>query len=1049
MVQRLKDSVQRFITSWKSRPRLEERPVPEEDPLIHSSLSGPIAISALLLILTLVWALYNEAWGLRPWVSYQKQFVTLYTEYLNKLRPKSVGEEKALYASQGYQKLAKRVDQAEARVKDQLAQLDAEERRVRQQLAAIQKFFIELRSKVQAKIYEAETSSGSAKQKQERELEELKKGPYPLVVPANGAEEKTAEKSYTYEELEKEFNSLKSRQGHIQTRRVELLRVPSELRRELNNYVKIRLPGLTAGQVDGLLAKMKSFSVEIKQIHNAEMNLVDRCESCHLGAREPALITTADMDGKAWFAGHTDRRLLEIHDPEVFGCSPCHNGNGVGTLSVTRAHGQYKHWLWPLYARENFEAGCLQCHEADRRLEHAPALSTGKELFYVKGCWGCHAREGFDFEPRLLRDVQKSIAELKNKREATEIGINRTIDRADKAPTNEEANRLYAAAENLTLEIAKIDTELERLTARRDELMAEVKTVGPNLKEVRNKLRREWLPVWIKNPHAFRATTKMPRFRLEDAQVRALAAFIWQSGVEAEVPKHPAGDAAKGKTLFETRGCLACHSVGEGGQAVGGTFAANLSRVGEKASYDYLVRWVHNPRERTLPYCPVHKRDIMPQDYAGQGLPFEFGAEKNHCPLGDHPLQVQQLTVMPSLRLTWEESRDIAGYLITLKRADAAYASVPYLDDPGLAAEGRFLVRHYGCSGCHEIASLEDEGKIGTDLTLEGSKPIERLDFALLTDEAKQEGWYNHKGFFEHKLADPAVYDQDKIKKPLEKLRMPNFDLRKDEITQLTTFLLGSVASKIPPQFFYRPADHRRDIQEGWAVAMKYNCVACHQFAPGQETVMEGLPLYQSPDGRDQLPPNLVGEGARVDPNWLARFLKNPALSDTDLNRNGVRPYLQARMPTFHLSNGEVQKLVRFFEALSNQPMPYLPPALPQLTERELTMARQLFTHPAAPCLRCHATGDPVTDRTATAPNFLLVRERLKPAWTERWIVHPEIIRPGTAMPSGLFRWDGSRWVFALAELDSFKGYSGDHADLVVRYTFQLTAEEQRRLQAH
>ena len=45
---------------------------------------------------------------------------------------------------------------------------------------------------------------------------------------------------------------------------------------------------------------------------------------------------------------------------------------------------------------------------------------------------------------------------------------------------------------------------------------------------------------------------------------------------------------------------------------MGGTFAANLSRVGEKDNYDYLVRWVHNPRERTRPYSPFEKRDLGP-----------------------------------------------------------------------------------------------------------------------------------------------------------------------------------------------------------------------------------------------------------------------------------------------------------------------------------------------------------------------------------------------------------------------------------------------------
>ena len=85
-----------------------------------------------------------------------------------------------------------------------------------------------------------------------------------------------------------------------------------------------------------------------------------------------------------------------------------------------------------------------------------------------------------------------------------------------------------------------------------------------------------------------------------------------------------------------------------------------------------------------------------------------------------------------------DDSRDIASYLMTQKHADATYAAANYMDDPKLAAKGKELVRHFGCAGCHEISGLEDEGRIGTELTNEGSKPIERLDFALWTEDAKR-----------------------------------------------------------------------------------------------------------------------------------------------------------------------------------------------------------------------------------------------------------------------------------------------------------------------
>ncbi len=208
---------------------------------------------------------------------------------------------------------------------------------------------------------------------------------------------------------------------------------------------------------------------------------------------------------------------------------------------------------------------------------------------------------------------------------------------------------------------------------------------------------------------------------------------------------------------------------------IGGTFAANLSRVGEKDNYDYLVRWVHNPRERTRPYSPFEKRDLGPEDYAKHNLPFVFDLDHSRCPDDGHELVVQQPTVMPSLRLSIRGCARHRQLPDTQKHADAQYAPADFMDDPKLKAKGKKLVQFYGCAGCHEISGLEDEGRIGTELTNEGSKPIERLDFALFTEDAKRGilpdgkksprgSWYDLKGFFENKLANPAVFDTGKYK---------------------------------------------------------------------------------------------------------------------------------------------------------------------------------------------------------------------------------------------------------------------------------------------
>jgi hypothetical protein len=277
---------------------------------------------------------------------------------------------------------------------------------------------------------------------------------------------------------------------------------------------------------------------------------------------------------------------------------------------------------------------------------------------------------------------------------------------------------------------------------------------------------------------------------------------------------------------------------------------------------------------------------------------------------------------------------------------------------------------------------------------------------------------------------------------------MPNFNFSKADIDAVDTFLEGYVDSTMPARYFYARADQRQDIIDGWWVVRKYNCMGCHRVHVGQTTIFDTMARYQDPDWLEQKPPTLIGEGARVNPDWLMQFLNNPALSDKDTDRDGVRRYLHARMPTFSFSDGEIRKLVRFFQALSSQAAPFIAQQLDPLTDQERTMARQLFTSEGAPCLKCHMTGDPKHDAKATAPNFTVAKDRLQPGWTKRWMLNPAMMAPGTAMPSGLFKKDGDRWVFAGPTPASFNSYTKDEADLLVRYMFQFTPEELNRLRS-
>ncbi|MGB8062648.1 MAG: c-type cytochrome [Candidatus Sulfotelmatobacter sp.] len=1057
---------------------MPEKPIPEQDPITSKSYAAHYVIATILLIATLFWALWDEAWGQRPWKAFQDQWKDRYTAFLNTARSKSTKSEKDVEQSPDYIALKQAYENASRSTQAQATEVRAKLDDASARLLAVQSVFTDRRAYVNALTYELETSSSaSAKASKQKEIDAYKARQATVVFPDG------SRKQFTFPELEETYNGIRDEKTKLSLELGDVLKPVTQARAKIDGYISDHLVDLTPHQIDGLKKRATEWDPAIVQINVAEANIVDRCESCHMNTREPLRITAVSMEAKGEkkpdeyaraFTSHPDPELLQIHDPEKFGCSPCHQGNGRATTSIVKAHGNYEHWLWPLYTKENSQAGCQTCHAADMVLVSGDVqfqtINNGKDLFRQKGCNGCHRYEGYDPEPEDLNAIGQQIKQIEKQKKTNLKQAAYLMKQADAAESNDEANKLNLQAVDLKVANSKLDGHLQQLDFQSHSLMQDMKKIGPNLKDIRLKLNKNWIPVWLKKPTDFRPTTKMPNFRLSDHQIQAISAFIWQSGLTDPLPKHKPGNAAHGKELFETRGCLACHSIGEGDQMQGGTFAANLSRVGEKANYDYLVRWIHNARERTRPYCPYEKKDIGPEDYAKKGLPYRFDLEHSKCPNDGHELQVQNMTVMPSLRLSPEDAEDIATYLMTQKKKDpSSYADASFMDDPSLKAEGKKWVRQFGCAGCHEIAGMEDEGRIGTELTFEGSKPIERLDFALFTEAAQRGGkdaepiknkedlarlpdgpatkpWYDHKGFFEHKLAEPEVYDQGMIKSPTEAMRMPNVHLTKEQVLDLTTFLMGSQVTSLPASYLYKPGDARHDIQEGWWVVKKYNCMGCHQFIPGQQTVLMGLKQYQ--DAQDQLPPKLLTEGARVDPEWLRKFLSNPALSTTDTNRDGVRPYLKVRMPTFFYSDNELRKLVRFFQALSQQPMPYIPEEVPTLTAKENDMARSLFSSTAAPCLKCHATGDPNHDKIATAPNFLLAKERLKPDWVERWITDPQAVSPGTSMPSGLFKEVDNQWVFAGPTPPIFNGYQGDHRKLLTDYIFQLTPEEQRRVAA-
>jgi len=474
--------------------------------------------------------------------------------------------------------------------------------------------------------------------------------------------------------------------------------------------------------------------------------------------------------------------------------------------------------------------------------------------------------------------------------------------------------------------------------------------IGPSLRRVGAKVDPGWLVRWIENPHEFRPRTRMPNFMLSEEQAVAVAAFILdRSGEDSAawkaehaprpVERSPAA-VARGKELVDSVGCRACHALAAdeiaGQIGVSKDIAPNLSQIAEKTDASWMYHWLKNPRD----YSAVAR--------------------------------------MPSLRLSDDEARDITSYLLTLGSPQASPPDLArQLKAPEAVAAGEKLVRKYGCAGCHDVAGMEAESRIGAELSAYGGKTHEELFFGDRTDVP-----HTWLAFTRHKIEEPRGY----ATKWIEQV-MPSFDLADEDVEALIVFLRGRTEAKVPAQ--YRP-DHPREAElvEGQRMVARYNCTGCHVIDGRGGDI--GRLYEQSPASA---PPNLLGEGRKVQAGWLFGFLKGPI---------PLRPWLKIRMPTFGFDDHEDYTIVRYFEALDDVEIPFVHVDPEAFDPASIEAGRLLATKDYLSCFSCHIQGEnmPEGEPDSWAPNLALAHERLKPDWIVDWINDPQSLLPGTKMPS-------------------------------------------------
>ena len=580
----------------------------------------------------------------------------------------------------------------------------------------------------------------------------------------------------------------------------------------------------------------RHFDPGIHQIWLPEMNVVDRCETCHLGLTQTSL---GDIQMEPY-----SRHPVIPHSMQQFGCVICHRGQGVAT-TVAGAHDSGLSSDGPILPARYSEASCGQCHHAP--LEGTPVLNQGRVLLARYGCVRCHtvrladgtAMQATDTPPPLSHIADKTTREwiyawLRDPKSysstATMPNFLLSTDDARDISAFLMANSVPEAGDTAVLPPTKANVSAdppagaslcgESVCASCHAMQNAAGNIvggdlGPELTAVGTKVKPGWLTAWLRNPRNYDSSTPMPHYRFTDQQLALLTGFLeskTNSDLLSDVHLDPATPAqiAHGKKLIEEYGCASCHEIR--GVPKPDNYGPDLSRIGDKT----LAQLVFvQGMEQTLPNYISTK--IRHPRIFGPGL---------HMPqFAFTPEQVDALTTA-LLSLTDR------SFTLPVKLQIPSVQQTSY--EP--AGKAGRLMADLNCLSCHSING--HGGTMAPDLSWEGS--------------SVQKPWLD------------AFLKNPNTLRPALIRRMPRFNLTDEERAELTDYIMTvyqnpAIDRDAMPLSGYSPdqVEHGRELFYG-----KYACQSCHMVDPNTDKGYIGPPLTEV--------------GARMTAEWMYLWLKDP-----------------------------------------------------------------------------------------------------------------------------------------------------------------------------
>ena len=590
---------------------------------------------------------------------------------------------------------------------------------------------------------------------------------------------------------------------------------------------------------------------------------------------------------------------------------------------------------------------------------------------------------------------------------------------------------------------------------------------GPDLTELAGRVRPDSAVAMIANPHQTKTGTTMPDpwpgadTSTRERNAEAIASYLLLQGKGRLADRIVSESLAdRGKELYQSIGCMACHGALEGDAKTPSATTVPLGDPHRKYTVPSLIHFLQNcteirtglrmpkmvgtPQEFVAVAAYLTRQTTVGQSnatftrrvYRGrwQNLP-DFSQLEPVSTDDVTGLKIDDLNPPTYFAAVYEANLSIetdGEYTFALSSDDGSALEIngERLVNDGIhptttreatyklkAGVSPIRVEYFDGGGQVELKLEMTDPRMGRDditsWITDGQQggPIDLLPSGFTPDESMVEtgkqlfadsGCIHCHAFGENQTVNQSPSNQSPSNQstaaPLDRLPSSGGCLADQPRSPAVDYALGATQVNA----IVAALDRRRDGDADEATSdddqrrihlmfAALNCYACHERdavggpEPSRDSLFETTIPEMGLEGR--LPPSLTGIGDKINDRYLKEVLQSGA---------NARDYMRTRMPGF--DHDQLASLVQAMVRTDRSDEMQDPAQTKSLADVQID-GRKLCGNGGLSCIKCHSYNGN-NGGGLGAIDMLMMTDRLRVQWFQRYLQDPTKYRPGTRMPN-------------------------------------------------